>query len=96
LGSGFLYAFYLVFWSMPTMMLSESAAVATFGLINSIGHPGGFAGPYMIGVLNVRTHSLTASFGCIGVLYVASGSVIVNLKIRDPLATSRGLNPLEK
>ena len=37
LGSGFFYAFLPVFWSIPTMILSESAAAATFGLINSIG-----------------------------------------------------------
>ena len=36
LGSGFFYAFYPVFWSIPTAMLSESAAAATFELINSI------------------------------------------------------------
>jgi hypothetical protein len=43
MGSGFFYAFYPVFWSIPTAMLSESAAAATFGLINSIGQLGGFA-----------------------------------------------------
>ncbi len=88
LGSGFLYAFYPVFWSMPTMLLSESAAAATFGLINSIGQLGGFAGPYGIGFLNDRTHSLTASFGFIALLYIAAGSLVVSLKIRDPLATT--------
>src|SRR5947207_11439252 len=51
LGSGFLYAYYPVFWSIPTAMLSESAAAATFGLINSIGQLGGFAGNYAIGFL---------------------------------------------
>ena len=86
LGSGCLYAFYPVFWSMPTMLLSESAAAATFGLINSIGQLGGFAGPYGIGFLNDRTHSLTASFGFIALLYIAAGSLVVSLKIRDPLA----------
>jgi MFS transporter, ACS family, tartrate transporter len=44
LGSGSLYAYYPAFWAIPTMMLSESAAAATFGLINSIGQLGGFAG----------------------------------------------------
>ena len=34
-----------VFWSIPTAILSESAAAATFGLINSIGQVGGFTGP---------------------------------------------------
>jgi MFS transporter, ACS family, tartrate transporter len=44
LGSDFLYAYYPAFWAIPTMMLSEAAAAATFGLINSIGQLGGFAG----------------------------------------------------
>ena len=80
-GSGFLYAFYPVFWSIPTMMLSESAAAATFGLINSVGQLGGFAGPYAIGFLNDRTHSLTASFALIALVYVASGSLILSQRI---------------
>jgi MFS transporter, ACS family, tartrate transporter len=89
LGSGFLYAFFPVFWSMPTMILSESAAAATFGLINSIGQLGGFAGPYLIGFLNDRTHSLTASFGFIALVYVAAASLILSLRIRDPLEASQ-------
>ena len=39
------------FWAMPTMILSESAAAATFGLITSVSQLGGFAGPYVIGFL---------------------------------------------
>jgi ACS family tartrate transporter-like MFS transporter len=88
LGSGFFYAFYPVFWSIPTAMLCESAAAATFGLINSIGQLGGFAGPYVIGFLNDRTHSLTASLGFIALVYVAAGGLILSLRIRDPLNAS--------
>jgi MFS transporter, ACS family, tartrate transporter len=40
------------------MILSESAAAAMFGLINSIGQLGGFAGPYVIGFLKDRTTRL--------------------------------------
>ena len=90
LGSGFFYAFLPVCWSMPTMMLSESAAAATFGLINSFGQLGGFAGPYVIGFLNVRTHSLTASFGFIALVYVAAAGLILCLRIRDPLQALGG------
>jgi ACS family tartrate transporter-like MFS transporter len=82
LGSGFLYAYYPTFWAIPTMMLSESAAAATFGLINSIGQLGGFAGNYTIGFLNVRTHSLSASFGFISLVYVVAGAMILSLKTR--------------
>jgi ACS family tartrate transporter-like MFS transporter len=85
LGSGFLYAYYPTFWAIPTMMLSEAAAAATFGLINSIGQLGGLAGNYSIGYLNDRTHSLTASFAFIALVYVVSGSLILSLRIRDPI-----------
>ena len=87
LGSGFIYALFPVFWSLPTMMLSESAAAATFGLINSIGQLGGFVGNYAIGVLNVRTHSLTASFGFIALVYLVAGSLILSLRTSSSKAT---------
>jgi ACS family tartrate transporter-like MFS transporter len=90
LGSGFFYAFLPVFWGMPTMILSGSAAAAAIGLINSIGQLGGFAGPYMIGLLNDRTHALTASFGFIAIVYVEAASLILSLKIRDPLQIPGG------
>jgi ACS family tartrate transporter-like MFS transporter len=89
LGSGFYYAFLPVFWSMPTMILSESAAAAAVGLINSIAQLGGLVGPYVTGVLNDRTHSLTASFGFIALVYVAAASLLLSLRINDPLQASQ-------
>jgi ACS family tartrate transporter-like MFS transporter len=89
-GSGLAYAYLPTFWTIPTMLLSESAAAAAIGLINSIGHVGGFTGPYVIGFLNDRTHSLTASFGFVALAYVAAASLILCLRIRDPLQDSQG------
>ncbi len=85
LGSGFLFAYFPTFWAIPTTMLSEAAAAASFGLINSIGQLGGFTGNYAIGFLNDRTHSLTASFAFIALVYVVAGSLILSLRIRDPI-----------
>jgi len=85
LGSGFLFAYLPTFWTIPTTMLSEAAAAASFGLINSIGQLGGFAGNYSIGFLNDRTHSLTASFAFIGLVYVLAGTLIFCLRRRHPL-----------
>jgi len=90
LGSGFLYAYYPTFWAIPTMMLSEAAAAATFGLINSIGQLGGLAGNYTIGYLNDRTHSLTASFAFIALVYVVASILIFSLRMRDPLKSAHG------
>jgi len=66
------------------MMLSEAAAAATFGLINSIGQVGGFVGNIAIGFLNDRTHSLTASFALIALVYAVAGGLILILRVRDP------------
>jgi ACS family tartrate transporter-like MFS transporter len=92
LGSGFLYAYYPAFWAIPTVMLSEAAAAATFGLINSIGQLGGFAGNYVIGFLNDQTHSLAASFAFIALVYVAAGGLILSLSVRDPIGVSQRQN----
>jgi ACS family tartrate transporter-like MFS transporter len=84
LGSGFLFAYFPTFWAIPTMMLSEAAAAASFGLINSIGQLGGFTGNYAIGFFNYRTHSLVASFAFLALTYVAAGVLILSLRSRDP------------
>jgi ACS family tartrate transporter-like MFS transporter len=63
-GSSY-FAFHPCFWAVPTAFLSESAAAASIGLINSLGNLGGFAGPLMMGYLVHRTHSFTA-----GLLYL--------------------------
>ena len=80
LGSGAMYAYYPTFWTIPTTMLGEAAAAATFGLINSIGQLGGLFGNYTIGFLNDRTHSLTASFGVIACVYLGAGILIAYLR----------------
>jgi MFS transporter, ACS family, tartrate transporter len=80
LAGGAFYGFQPVFWAMPTLFLSESAAAASIGLINSVGNLGGFVGPMVIGYLANRTHSfspgllyLMASLFVSGVLMLAVG-----------------------
>jgi ACS family tartrate transporter-like MFS transporter len=74
------------------MMLSEAAAAATFGLINSIGQLGGLAGTYTVGYLNDRTHSLLASFAFIALAYVVAGILIFSLRIRHPIRVLQSSN----
>jgi MFS transporter, ACS family, tartrate transporter len=86
LGGGIMFAFFPVFWSMPTMVLSETAAAACFGLINSIGQIGGIIGPSVVGRLNVRTGSLVTSLLFIGVCYLLAGSLIAFVRIKGPIS----------
>lgn len=84
MGGVSMYAYFPSFWAMPTMILSESAAAATFGLINAVGHCGGFFGPYIIGDLSVRTHSFLPGFAFIGSCYLLAALLLIRLKIRNP------------
>lgn len=49
------------FWAMSSRVLTGTAAAAGIALINSIGNLGGFAGPYLIGVVRSRTNSFTGA-----------------------------------
>jgi MFS family permease len=66
-AGGAFYGFQPVFWTVPTLFLSESAAAASIGLINAVGNLGGFAGPMVMGYLVNRTHSFSA-----GLLYLVA------------------------
>jgi len=88
IAGGCFYAFYPAFWTMPSGFLSESAAAACFGLINSIGHVGGFIGPSVVGCLNDWTKDMSAGFLFIGASYLLAGSVVSAIRIRTPQRNS--------
>jgi MFS transporter, ACS family, tartrate transporter len=85
LASALFMSYQPVLWAMPTLILCESAAAACFGLINSVGQMGGFAGPYMVSYLNEKTGNLNAAFMFIGVCFLLSASALSLLRIRSPM-----------
>ena len=77
-AGGSFYGFQPVFWAVPTMFLSESAAAASIGLINSVGNLGGFVGPMVMGYLAHRTHSFSAGLlYLVASLFVSGGLMLV-------------------
>jgi D-galactonate transporter len=68
-GAG-LYSYLPGFWALPTAFLTESAAAAAVGLINSVGNLGGFVGPYVVGYLTKSTGSFYA-----GVIYLSCSAL---------------------
>jgi MFS transporter, ACS family, tartrate transporter len=80
-GAGY-FAFHPAFWAVPTAFLSESAAAASIGLINSLGNLGGFVGPLVIGYLVNKTHSFTP-----GLLYLVGSLCLSGIFM---LAVGRG------
>src|SRR6266511_17785 len=45
------YAWAPAFWALPTLLLGESAAAVSVGIINCVGSLGGFVGPFAVGYL---------------------------------------------
>ena len=84
MAGSFMFAFYPTFWAMPTMILSESAAAASFGLINSVGHAGDIVGPYIIGDLSTRTGSFLPGFVFIACCYLLAAFFVLRLNIGSP------------
>lgn len=74
-----IYSYLPTFFAIPTETLSQSAAAAAVGMINSFGSVAGFAGPYAFGYLHSRTGSF--SYGLTGMALAAltGGIMIVSL-----------------
>ena len=73
-AGGAFYGFQPVFWAVPTLFLSESAAAASIGLINAVGNLGGLVGPLVIGYLASRMHSFSP-----GLLYLVASLFVSGL-----------------
>jgi sugar phosphate permease len=69
-----------VFWCVPSMFLTGSAAAVGIALINAIGNTGGFAGPYMIGFVRDLTGGVTVSFLVLAGMAVAFAITCVLLR----------------
>ncbi len=59
------------FWTLPTAMLSGTAAAGGIAMINAVGNLGGFLGPYLMGVIRDGTGSFT-----LGLLAIAMGALV--------------------
>jgi D-galactonate transporter len=74
-GLFFLLGVHGVFWTMPAALLSGAAAAAGIAMINSIGNIGGFAGPYLVGLVKDATGSTDGGLIVLAVILVV-GSVV--------------------
>ncbi|MBI3667812.1 MAG: MFS transporter [Acidobacteria bacterium] len=82
------YSFNPPFWALPTTFLSQAAAAASIGLINSLGNLGGFVGPYAVGFLTDKTGTYAAGiFYLVGAAFLA-GLLVLLLRSRRPPAPS--------
>ncbi len=76
------------FWTLPTAMLSGTAAAGAIALINSIGNTGGFAGPYVVGWLKGAGFETGAAVAGIASVMILSGVVVLGTANTGPRANT--------
>ncbi|MGA3402342.1 MAG: MFS transporter [Acetobacteraceae bacterium] len=68
------------FWSLPTAMLSGTAAAGGIALINALGNLGGFFGPYLFGLIKDATGgSFTFGLMALALGPIMSASIVLML-----------------
>jgi MFS family permease len=71
------FAYLPTFWAIPTEILSQSAAAAAVGMVNSVGSAAGFAGPHLFGYMNNRTGSFSYGLVLMMVSALAGGLLML-------------------
>jgi len=69
-----------IFWTLPTMFLSRTAAAVSLGVIGTVGNIGGFFGPYITGVLRTTTGSFMQPTVIMIIFLAISASLVLTLR----------------
>jgi len=65
------------FWTLPTAFLSGAGAAGGIALINSVGNLGGFAGPYLVGLVRNATQSFAGGLLALAFSLAAGGCLVL-------------------
>jgi MFS family permease len=83
-----------VFWSLPTALMSGSAAAAGIAMVNVLGGAlGGFASPYIMGALNDLTGSSNAGLWVVGGVMICSALTALTFRRSATAAATAAPNP---
>jgi ACS family tartrate transporter-like MFS transporter len=74
-------AYLPAFWALPSLFLTESAAAASIGLINSCGNLGGWVGPSVVGFVKQSTGEYRFGLWYLSASVIVSALIIVGLGI---------------
>lgn len=67
------------FWTLPSAMLTGTAAAGGIALINSIGNAGGFVGPYLVGWMKGQGFGSDVAVASLACFAIVSGLLVVVL-----------------
>jgi ACS family tartrate transporter-like MFS transporter len=76
-----LKAYLPAFWALPSLLMTESAAAAAIGLINSFGNLGGWIGPTVVGVVKEQTNEYQYGLWFLAGSMIVSAIIIFSLRI---------------
>src|ERR1051325_7367762 len=68
------------FWPLPTAFLTESAAAAAIGLINSVGNLGGVVGRDILGYVRTATNSFNIGLALLAVSMVIGALCVLSVR----------------
>jgi ACS family tartrate transporter-like MFS transporter len=74
-------AYLPAFWALPSVFLTESAAAASIGLINSCGNLGGWVGPSVLGAVKQYSGGYRYGLWFLSVSVTLSALIIAGLGI---------------
>ena len=86
-------AFQATFWAIPSTILTGRAAAGGLALIVSIGNLGGFAGPFMIGLIKDATQSYSGPFFAVAAILMIGTCLM--LWLGDPAHRQPKKQPAE-
>ena len=75
------------FWTLPTAFLSGTAAAGAIALINAIGNIGGFASPYLIGLVRGESQSFTGALLLLCASLAVGGVLALTMRLDDVRST---------
>lgn len=73
-----------IFWAIPPRILSGAGAAGGLAFINSVGTFGGFAGPYLMGVLKDETGAFVVGILVMAGIMAATTALAASLKLLVP------------
>jgi ACS family tartrate transporter-like MFS transporter len=85
------YGFVVPFWCLPTTLLRGTAAAAGIAMVNALGNTGGFAGPYVVGLLKDATGGTAGAW--IALAFLALGAAALCLLLRRQAARTLSRQP---
>ncbi len=74
-------AYLPAFWTLPSELMSASAAAASIGLVNSFGNLGGLFGPTVVGIVRDSTGSYSHGLEFLAGSMILSTMIIIGLGI---------------